>query len=292
MENEFDHRMLCKHAFGLVDPSAIDNLPDGITTKALVPRILSASPHLMPRLIDFRSMPDTLALELLEGLYSAKTSLQAPPIQLLVATEASAEEFARRWNALQLVSTRSGQRYWLRLHDPRVLHQLLRMLTPAKRPELFSRIKALTYWIGGEWITARADDDVRHQNPLMTKPYRASFGWDWQRIERIGLINRALLGAGITYPQALTSQGALAEQLMTRAEARHGLTTNADLVEFAIKGLTTSATFDEHTEIASVIGADTDPTNESTLADRLALIEEDIWTQLRPPANTIGMGQP
>jgi hypothetical protein len=271
-----DHQILARHAFAVADPAALEDLPADIRSEALVPASLAASAHLMPRLIDLRAMTEERSGALLESLHQAHTSGQAPPIALLVRTELDSKEFTGYWNALQLAMPQPGQPAWLRVHDPRVLHQLLRILNPAQRRKLFVRSAAFTYWVAGEWLTAQANDAV---------PTSGTAAWDWVRVARIGVINRALHSAGVCDAAALSSQGALAEQLIERASARHGLVSRADMVEFARCGLSTRATFDEHPIVAASIKPDADAGEDSTLADRFALIGDDVWTELRQPSN-------
>lgn len=76
------------------------------------------------------------------------------------------------------------------------------------------------------------------------------------------------------------SQGALAEQLIGRAARRHGLVDQADLVEFAVRGLSAHEAFDEHADVARVIRS-TSASADSNLSDRFALIGEHVWNELR-----------
>lgn len=269
----FDHQLLGRHAFGVVDAASLEDLPEGIASEAMVPAILAASAHLMPRLIAFRTEPDAHWEPLLACQYDAHQNDLPPPLALLVRTETSADEFTDRWNALQLAAPGPGRRSWLRLHDPRVLHQLLRMLTPPQRRYLFGSAQAFTYWVGGEWTTVEADTGIA--------AYAPPASWDWLRVERIGAVNRALQRAGVGGADMLSRQGAVAEQLIERAQTRHGLTEQDDLVEFAARGLMAGQAFDQHPAIAAAIKPDTD--GDSTLADRFALIEEDLWSALRQP---------
>lgn len=275
MHAHFDHQIFNLHTFGLVDAAMLAALPAGINTLALVPSDLAASAHLMPRLIDFRATPNDKLNALLDCLYQAQKKQAPPPLALLVKSDLDAQAFVRRWNTQQLAVPAPGRKAWLRLHDPRVLHQLLRIMTPAQRRKLLGRSGACTYWIGGEWLSAQD-----HGAPL---PEADTARWDWARIELIGAVNRALLRADVSQAAALASQGALAEQLISRAKSRHGLQERADLVEFVVRGLTVSVRFDEHPKIAGVIKPSSDPDEESSLSDRLALIDKHIWNELRQP---------
>ena len=282
--NEFDHQILQRHAFGIADASMCEALPDGIPESAaalpLVPPELAANAHLLPRLIDLRALSPQQSDALLHGLYQAQQAGTPPPLAMLVASSLGAPEFARYWNSMQLAAPEPGRRVWLRLHDPRVLHQLLRILTLPQWRTLFGHNDSFTYWVGGEWVRASAA-----AVPGAVSASAAVSRWDWRRIELIGAINRALHGAGVQYAAALASQGGMAEHLIERAKQHHGLEHLGDVVEFAVRGLTTHAAFDEHPAVAAAIRPDPDPAENSSLADRLALIDEQIWAALRQPAN-------
>lgn len=282
MSMTFDHRALQRHAYGIADANALPDLPEGITGIPLVPQELDGSAHLMPVLLDFRTMPTALSDSLLEHLYDCHVNSVPPPVGLLIQTDDDVDTFVQRWNSLQLATPGPGNKVWLRVHDPRVLHQLLRILTPAQARRVFGRSEAFTYWVGGEWVTVHplAPDDAEGS----VAPVQSSLGrWDWQRVELIGAINRALQRAGIDGADALLAKGALAEQMMERATVSYGLTSRDDKVEFAARGLITSIKFDQHPQIAAAIIGGKDADGDATLADRLALIDEQVWEEIRQP---------
>lgn len=271
-------------AFGLIDPAMVDKLPEGMATQILVPKGLTSSCHLMPILLDLRRKSEYSWNGLIAWIRDEFKQSQRPPIALFVTTDINVDEFARHWNAIQLAQPTSTRKLWLRVHDPRVLHQLLRILNPAQRRRLFGKSQAFHYWLGGTWITAQ-----RHMADESGNDRSSSglAGWDWHRVEAIGLVNRALLGAGIYEASELTSQGVVAEQLIKRAMRRHGLTEQPDLVEFATRGLLTIPTFDEHPIVIDAIRAVIGSAEDTRLSDRFALIEEEVWKALRCSTNLL-----
>ena len=286
--NDFDHQILSRHTYGLVDAVMAEDLPNGIATETVSPPDLAAHAHLMPKLIDLRNLPPDISKPLLECLYRAHQEHQQPPMPLLVQTKMAPHLFLRQWNALQVSAPQPGHKVWLRLHDPRVLHQLLRMATPAQRRHLFGKCESYTYWVGEEWLTVHIDDGPHNGNQIQQASgmYSAMQRLDWTRIGRIGIINRALAQANVLSATALMHQGALAEQLIERAQTRHGIVDRGDLVEFVVRGVTTSSEFDEHPELACLLKPRTDPDDESSLADRLAGIEDRVWNDLRQSVKT------
>lgn len=283
MSKDFDHQVLSKNNFGLVDSAMIEYLPETIIGTTLVPLALAKSAHLMPTLLDFRSMSDAQRTALLESLYEAHRYDEQPVVAVFVESPDTAEEFARYWNALQLVAPSHDRKFWLRLHDPRVLHQLLRIATIEQRRRLFGHSRTFTYWLGSEWVLQEANSGKPLASGTQTSVGSLCFSgatkWDWARIERIGMVNRTLIGAGVCQPDQLNTKGAVAEQLFERAFRFHGLVHTDDIVEFAIRGLTMGSQFDEHPSILSAIRHI--PDDSVCLADRFALIDDLVWSELR-----------
>ena len=239
----------------------------------------------MPKIIALRNLPQQQRHTLLDSIHEAVKLGDQPPVALFVKTNAELKSFLHQWNVAQVCDLKNGHKAWLRLHDTRVLHQMLRVLKPSQRPRFFSNAESLIYFIADEWITYFLPTDALCDSQTATKNAELSGGifepLSWDRIYRIGLINRALLGASIRNASALTSQGALAEQLIERAERLYGLSDTSDLVEFATRGLTIGSKFDEHPRIAAAIRPITSSGEDSSLADRLAIIGEHVWGELR-----------
>jgi len=292
MDNPFDLQELREYAFGIVDAGRVEQLPDGLFAQPLVPKRLTQSAHLMPALIDLRRTPSAQQDVLFDRLKKCDGKGKPPVVALFIKSDCSVAEIKRHWNAVQFVELQHGRKLWLRLHDPRVLHQMLRVLDPMECRKLFGLSQALTYWVGGQWVAAVPQPSPVPGNQVhkdgRVAPYAGPAKWNWSRIERIGLVNRALLTAGISEPAALTSQGALAEQLIERATGRHALFEPPDLVEFAARGLQIHPAFDERREVADAIRPDAASKGDSTLADRFALIDEQIWNSMRQPPTLTG----
>lgn len=280
----FEPEFLSQHSFGIVDPHSAKSLPDGIFAMPLVPPQLVIASHLMPSLIDLRALASEHLMVLAECISMACQRQEAPPVALLVNADAEALAFARHWNRMQLPRLYTERSFWLRLHDPRVLHQLLRILTRAQRKKLFGRATAFTYLIGRDWTSVAREDEggteEHHGAHGGIPPYAGPEAWDWSRIVRIGLINRSLQLAGLYEPTAMDRKGAEVEELIARAQLRHGLSFEADLIEFAYRGLSVNAAFDEHPVVIGLLRSD-GVNDESALADRLARIDSRTWESLR-----------
>ena len=278
MELTFDHQLLSKSNFALVDLAMADYLPTGVEMVSVVPPTMASSAHLMPHLVDLNAMHEDVRAALLTSLFEAQQDREQPAITMLIQTSMNGNDLVRYWNTLQLATPTPAQKVWLRLHDPRVLHQLLRILTAAQRKRLFGQIESFTYWLGDDWVHAAAHAATAYGADAAARPR-----WDWPRIEQIGVVNRALQGAGIVQASSITRQSELAEQLIARARQQYDLSEQADLVEFAARGLMTSPTFDDHPELRRAIRHGSYPEDDATLADRLALIDDEVWASVCPP---------
>jgi hypothetical protein len=295
MNKTFNFQELREYAYGIVDAAMVEQLPEGFFAEPLVPKRLTQSAHLMPTLVDLRRTPIDRLNALLNCLNKASENNEPPAIALFIKSDSSATEIRRYWNAMQLAQPRLSRPVWLRLHDPRVLHQMFRVLDPNQRRKLFGLSQEFTYWICGEWVTAVRQPCSALGNHLSknseVNPYAGPAKWNWGRIERIGLVNRAMLAAGLSKAAALTTHGALAEQLIERAVGQYALFEPADLVEFAIRGLQAHPAFDKHRAVAYAIRPAAASAGDSSLADRFALIDEQVWSSLRQPINPLGDSQ-
>lgn len=274
MNHQFDHQILSRHRFALVDPSACDFLPADVIPVPVVPVEIPASAHLMPALLELRNLSPQANSALLEMLHHAHQRADAPVVALLIDTELSTNDFVKYWNRIQIASPSSQRRFWLRLHDPRVLHQLRRVLSAAQWRKLLGPLYGVSYWAGNEWLHAgRQSNGHSAAGDLGVAP------WPWDRVRLIGTINRALEGAGIASAKLLHQGAESVEQLVATAR-KFNLTDQPDLVEFAVRGLCSSPTFYEHPDVAPALRPSGDPDDDSRLSDRLALIGEHVWVEI------------
>ena len=275
MDSEFDHQLLARNNFAFVNESLLDLLPQDIVAVPVVPKQMRTSAHLMPFLIDLNGLTDDAKSRLLTLLYRSQQEYGMPLLPLLIEAEISASEFARYWNRLQLVTPSPQRRFWLRLHDPRVLHQLLRILSATQWNKFLGPLQGFTYWVGNTWVRAGLE-----ATEATVQPDRASAPWPWHRIHLISIVNRVLCQAGIVHTDLLHEKGAEIEKLTAIATSQFNLSDQADLVEFAVRGLVSSQTFYKHHEIAAAIRPSADPEDDSRLSDRLALISDAIWSEI------------
>lgn len=262
------------HAYGVVDATMRARLPHGVRPVLLVPRRLAGSAHLMPALIDLGSAREPVLQNLFAGNEHVAGGTEGPVVAVLLKAKVGMDEVERRWNAMQLVSPDGRGFAWLRMHDPRVLHQLFRILSAAQCRHLFGRIDSITYWIGGDWV--ERDIGSRAHQPLADR--------DWARIARIGIVNRALERACMRDAARLDACSQTVEEALDRAAKRYGLLEVEDLTEFGFRALVCRSGFDDDPRVAAAITQHAASRRDSSLSDHFALLDPDVWRTLRTNA--------
>lgn len=274
--------LLSGHAYGVVDATMRALVPKGVRVAPLVPRRLTGSAHLMPALIDLKSGQESVLRDLFAGTDDTGPGLKTDVVAVMLKTTIGMEEVERRWNAMQLASPDGKKFVWLRMHDPRVLHQLFRILSPAQCRHMFGRIDAIRYRIDDEWLEREIGAITTRPGP--GRADEAPAYRDWARIARIGIVNRALRRAGIRDAARLDVCSGTAEEALCRGAARYGLLEAEDLTEFAFRALVCCPGFDDDPCVAAAIRQHAASRNDSYLSDHFALIAPDVWRALREAA--------
>ena len=272
------------YRFGIVEAEMRARVPHNIRQIPLVPKRLAPSAHLMPALIDLRACSVEERNRLMAGDPGLDGRAQSPVVAVMLEGLVSTDEVERRWNATQLASLDQRHWFWMRMHDPRVLHQLFRVLSPEQCRYLFGRIAAVAYWVGGEWVINASHFDI--PKGAVGARYGELSPNDWRRVMRIGLVNRALERACIWGAAELVSNGSMIEQALDCATSHHGLSQDDDLVEFAFRALTCSHCFSDDSRVAAAITRYIANQHQSRLSDHFALIDPSIWTELSTHSQT------
>lgn len=267
------------HAYVVVDATVRALVPKGVRVAPLVPRRLAGSAHLMPALVDLKSARESALGALFGGTDDTAPGMKIPVVAMMLKTAIGMDEVERRWNAGQLASPENGNLVWIRMHDPRVLHQLFRIFSPAQCRHLFGRIDAITYRIGGEWVEQKIGASTPQPRP--DRANEAPAYRDWTRIARIGIVNRALRRADIRDAAGLDICSEAAEAALDRGALRYGLLEAEDLTEFAFRALVCRPGFDEDPRVAAAMRQYASSRNDSYLSDQFALIAPEVWRALR-----------
>lgn len=271
----FDHRLFQQHRFALLDPAAREVIADDIATMPLVPSGMSEdSEHLLPRLVVLRSLSQAQRGTLLDLMDEMEPDAW-PPLCAMLDSEFEPERIAAHMKELQVLKSYRGSsvdKAWLRVHDPRVFTQLLRILPDEHRTALLGPVSRWTIPLAGEWLTTE-----RPQSSTLSSC--AQRHWPLARIADIGIVNRALSRAGVANHSAVLTVSANIEAQILRARTLYGLSEADDLVEFAFRALTVSKRFDQHPDIHPLIRDPRDG-EHTRLADRLARVAPAVWQTL------------
>lgn len=278
------YEALHRPLFALVPAERLDELPDGALGEPVVAAGFEASAHLMPRLVALHALDRSTKDSLLELTARQAEDGEQPAVAALVecAEECAGnvERLSRHIRRAQ--SCRCGvQTAWLRLHDPYVFVQLMRLIGEPSMPDLFGPVVRWHMYLGGRWCVARP--------PVAGPRARALERSVWHALQRIGVVNRALIGLRWRRLEDIFAHSAHFDMLAMRAADRHGLDRPADQSAFAMLGALLREDFDEHPALSSAIAThradqtevDRDAANRSSLIEVLQSLPDATWQQVR-----------
>jgi hypothetical protein len=275
------HRLLINHRFALVSANDIDRMPGGCTLHSTAAGALQASDELLPRLVDLTELQPGQRDEFLDACVTAADG--EPPAVVLLKSDAEPGLLAAHLGRMQTAKSASGEKAWLRVHDPRVWFQLNRVVSVERMNTLMGPIGLWTFFLAGQWVS--------QEN---TGPRMAVSRFDdstWSALERIGVVNRVISRIDpvpkVLDDMLLISQKA--DQLAERAGRRYQLNRLDDQVEFCLLGLRVHAQFDEHPRVRDVFAR---VSQDPSAFDELLAHDETFWRSVRQTLNTTGEGKP
>lgn len=277
-----DHRLFTAHSHGLVAAEQRGQLPDDVQVTELARGVLADSANLMPVLVDLRRLSEQQRRQLIEATEVAWHEGEVPVMATLLTTDVETERLASHLARVQVSNGPAGERAWLRLHDPRVWVQLPRALGDQGVHSLLGAIQEWTVCLHGRWVTTRASD-VTSTQWFATTRLRAE---QWAALGRVGCVNRVLARNGWRDHENILERSAEIDELVARAQARHGLQQVEDLVAYASLGLQVHSRFDEHPIALQAIETlrreqEADEPRDATAMDALSSITQEQWKQVR-----------
>ena len=284
MGTETSLRLLKEHTHVLVAAEQLEFLPSDIDIVRLAPGVLADSAELMPAFISLRDLSSAQSDALLNLTFEQHEAGDAVSVCTLLQTARSPEEIRFHLGRIQLCKNQKGERAWLRVHDPRVWGQLQRVFDPDTLAWLYGPISKWTICLDGEWITT--------QPPIATsgKPahaFRRSTQQEWQELERIGIVNRALARLGLPGYANLMQHSAALDALASRAQSRHQLSRTSELLDYVCLGWRVHPQFDEHPIAIQAIQdyqaslSDVDAGEDTSVVYAMMDIKADQWDQVR-----------
>lgn len=268
--------LLSRYRFALFDPSQRSVVGDGLSY-SLAPSWLSqASEHLLPRLLWLDDLTPPMRGLILDEFDAAANRGDGPLFCALLDGDVDPEALCRHLAKAQILDSydRSGHlgRQWLRLHDPRVFVQILRILAPEDWLGLFGPIERWSVCLQGQWV------EYRKPGQTVAAPL-ARHHWPRPRIADIGILNRTLRRLGFRDYDAILNHSGEIEAHIARARDTYALTEVEDLVEFATRALSVGGQFDKHPAVQALI-RDPGDGEDTRLPDRLARIDSSVWRSI------------
>jgi len=290
-----DHRLLRQYTFALVDASQREQIPAGISSRSLASGALSDSAELLPSLLvlgELNAQQHAALVELLDAQCRAKE----PPVTcaLLNAT-CTAKRIQLHLASAQVINGPGTEKAWLRLHDPRVWLQLPRVYQAADLRQVFGPVVTWTICLSGRWIETRPPEI---NDPKQSIVLRRSGPPQWAKLQRIGIVNRALARLGLSDHDDVLKHSPALDDLALRGQTRHQLQRTADLVEYVCLGWQISPRFDEHPmalraieEYRRTLAEEGDGAEPgASPIDALVAIPREHWPRMRDDLQTEHLG--
>lgn len=273
---DFDHRWLEEHRFGLVDASWRDELPGRWPYQVVAPSFLGSDTDRCPVLIDLQDLPAADRDGIAHRLAQQAQKRDPAFCSWLVRCELPLSELARHLASRLAIRTGpQGQPKQFRYFDPGTTLQLTHTLGDSGMSWLLGPI--ISVWVpwAGHWTCFERQD-----------PPPAAYPWTSQRVQallRIGVVNRvAARLAPPEHPQAWIQQCRRIAEHASRAQTLHGLSRQADLVEFAWHSMVHHPRFDTHPHVVELLQQlrNAKPEDELDYLELTVRISREQWTSI------------
>ncbi len=273
---DFDHRWLEDHRFGLVDASWRDELPVHWPHEVVAPSFLDSDTSRCPVLIDLQALSatdrDGIAHQLAQQVRNREPAL----CNWLIRCELSVSELAVHLAHRLVVRIEPrDQPKQFRYFDPGTTLQLPSVLGAPGMSWLLGPIASVWVPWASHWTYFERQD-----------PPPVAYPWTKERVQGlflIGVVNRvAARLAPPQHPQAWIEQCQRIAEHALRAQTLHGLTQQADLVEFAWHAMVHHPRFDSHPHVAELLRRlrSAAPEDELDYRELTARISRDQWTSI------------
>lgn len=279
VQHGVQHRLLSDHRYAVVAASDLERLPSECESHSTAAGVLQDSDELLPRLVDLNQLTPECVSDLLRACLNPVDDSQGPPLSVLLKSDAEPHTLAAHFGRAQLGQSVSGERAWLRLHDPRVWLQLNRTLGAEKISSLMGPIDRWTYFWCGQWLTQgnSGNRSILGRYDNLT----------WAALERIGVVNRVLSRIPL-HAESIDDVMRISkrvDEFAERAAATHRITRLEDLVEFCLLGLQVHARFDEHPKVHEFL---LQVAADSSVFDELLSQDQVFWQSVGQTLNMTG----
>ncbi len=229
----FSHRQILEYPIAIISESVLDIVPllSSFRTLSLEPQAVALPAGTCPHLVLLDGASPDLRVALLDELESTYVTGEPRGLLALLGSNAPVDQVASHLRSMMFRRKPGSDRYWIRLHDPRVFMHLPRILSPA---QLHGLMGSIDVWCWrdldlGTWTcTARPAEDKPHDESWSES--------QWDAVFRVELVNRTAREIARLAPGTLASS-ALHERIdaaLRRAIEQEGMVSTEDQQAFAV----------------------------------------------------------
>lgn len=265
--------------FAIASAEQRAELPDDWPWILLTPRGFEDNEGLMPSLLNLSALKPDDRRVLFIQLGNAQQDDETAPLSALLLAAVAPAAMARHLCQAQVL-VHQGQKSWLRIFDGRVWSQLPRVLNAPAMIGLYGPVSLWASNLYGRWalMTPPTSNLAQHTAPAM----------DWERLLRVGAVNRAFAQTGCLDWESAINRAAQVDGLVQRAQHLYQMGRLEDQVAFACYGIRYGYQFDSHPlvqrEIAGWMAQSPEEREDSTLVDCLALLTDEQWAVIQTSA--------
>lgn len=225
---ELDHRLFLAQDYAIINPMQVGREAySDLRTRRLQLKGFERHEQVLPLLVELRNLGEPHRIELLDRTLRWAQRHHMPLFSALLSSEhTDAQVFAGLVRRMVL-RRESGQRVWLRYHDPRVFRHLQWLLDEEQRATLMGPAQT---WLGYDPLCRRWHRWTR-PDAAQSSSFRLDLD-QWQAVDQLEALNRCLRDLA---EAGLATDDHVAQRLLRglHEAGRLGLVQRADTTLFA-----------------------------------------------------------
>ncbi|WP_164972160.1 DUF4123 domain-containing protein [Luteimonas sp. YGD11-2] len=185
---ELDHRLFLAQDYAIINPMQVGREAySDLSPLRLQPKGLERHEHILPLLVDLKSLEAAHRIELLERTLSWAQRHHMPLFSALFSSEHTYAQVFSELLRRTVLQREGGQRVWLRYYDPRVFRHLQWLLDDEQLATLMGSAQT---WLGFDPLCRRWHQWTR---PNAAKGlYLRLDSEQWQAVSHLEALNRCL----------------------------------------------------------------------------------------------------
>lgn len=277
----FSHRWLSDYDYALLNPLRLEQEEwQDLPLSSLTPQWLKEQSAYMPMLL---SVKDLTALQRSTLLSRIETREQRGEAFLTGLLSSHAERpglVAHLCRLLVMTRQDNGQRYLLRYYDPRVMRHLQWLLNDQQHAALYGPADIWAWPVSNGWVrNTRRSTEYSVGTRLILEPRQ------WETLERMALINRALSELEILAPD-LPHDDMLSQRLdaaLAQAKTELALPDSEDWLFCAIQAVRFHPQIHHHPQLLERLAHAA--TRRSSYAAACADVDDAAWLSMAAQMN-------